>query len=519
MSSNTTKNGRTRLLELRAKNIKTLKEIEIDLSGDVHEVRGDTAQGKTSILDSIEGALRGLDPAMVRRGESAAELELLLDTATVKRVVPADGSRETLLVTGADGAPVEKGKDFLRSICGPSAFRPIAWVHLGAGEAKGKTERLRRQRDELLEALEMSLTAADVAREIKGLGPDFAEALGEVNLQDVDFAQHPFVVCGALERACYEYRKAQNAVADDGEAALQHTPAPERPAPRADLAMCQDRERKAVEAFHTAKAGREGRKAQVEQRDRLRAKVQAEEEELPDRAVVERTLEKYTTEKDEAATEISRLEELLNAQRARLGEATTKARKCEALLDRLTAHEARKADLAALEAELSSDGPTVDLEALRQAMESARGDTEARRLQDVHDVAAKKATDARARSKLFDRLVELFRDDLPKKLIGEADLPVEGLGVDGDKILINGVPLHQLGTSEQIRIGVLIAAALNPRSGFVLVDGAESMGRKDRVALAAAAKELGLQLILTVVDPDAKPAEGVTVMRDGVAVR
>ena len=48
---------------------------------------------------------------------------------------------------------------------------------------------------------------------------------------------------------------------------------------------------------------------------------------------------------------------------------------------------------------------------------------------------------------------------------------------------INGVPLHQLGTSKQILARCLIAHALNPRSAFVLVDGREH-GKADRRLLA-----------------------------------
>jgi tRNA modification GTPase len=98
--------------------------------------------------------------------------------------------------------------------------------------------------------------------------------------------------------------------------------------------------------------------------------------------------------------------------------------------------------------------------------------------------------------------------------------PIAGTTRDAlqQSIQIDGVPLHQLGTSQQIAVGVKVAAAVNPKSGFVLVDGAESMGGKDRRALAEAAEVLGLQLIMTVVDPDAKPGPGVTVMRGGAAV-
>jgi hypothetical protein len=138
--------------------------------------------------------------------------------------------------------------------------------------------------------------------------------------------------------------------------------------------------------------------------------------------------------------------------------------------------------------------------------------------QDALDAAAKDAHAARERAKRYDALVEFFRDTLPRELLANAELPVEGLSVDADQILINGIPLHQLGTSQQIRVGVLIASRLNPASAFILVDGAESMGKKDRAELAKVAHELGLQLIMTIVDPDAVPAPGVTVMEAGAAL-
>jgi hypothetical protein len=114
--------------------------------------------------------------------------------------------------------------------------------------------------------------------------------------------------------------------------------------------------------------------------------------------------------------------------------------------------------------------------------------------------------------------VTLFRDVLPSMLLARANLPLDGLAIEDETIVINGVPLHELGTSEQIRVGVVIASALNPLAGFVLVDQAESLGREGKKALASVAHELGLQLIMTVVDPDAVPGPGVTVMRGGEAL-
>jgi hypothetical protein len=98
-------------------------------------------------------------------------------------------------------------------------------------------------------------------------------------------------------------------------------------------------------------------------------------------------------------------------------------------------------------------------------------------------------------------------------------MPVPGLGISEGVVTFNGIPLHQLGTSEQIRVAVMVAAAINPHTGFMLIDGAESMGSKDKAELVRAAGELGICLVMTYVDPTAVPGEGRVVMRAGEVVR
>src|SRR5690606_33138492 len=110
--------GRVHLLRLAARNVKTLREVEIDEFGEVLEIRGDTGQGKTSILEAIEGGLTGLDPAMVRKGADAAEIILELDNARIQRIVRADGRKDVLTVTDpASGKPIDRAKEFLRALC------------------------------------------------------------------------------------------------------------------------------------------------------------------------------------------------------------------------------------------------------------------------------------------------------------------------------------------------------------------------------------------------------------------
>lgn len=509
--------GRVHILQLKARNVKLLKEVAIDFKGDIHEIAGDTGQGKTSILESIEGAIRGLDPRMVRKGQTKAEIELVLDEATIKRILGEDG-KEVLMVTDARGKTVERAKEFLKTLCGPTAFRPVEWVQLGGGDGKGRTERLRRQRDMLLEALSLTLTQEIVMEAVDSLGDEFTAALAEVNLDGVDFEQHPFVVCSALERVCYDYRKLQNSKAEEAENRLKVTPAPERSAPKRPIEELAAEEQKAIEAYHQAKGRTSSRAALQQQRTALAATIEEERAALPERERVQKTLAKLRRDKELAESEIETLKRQLEEKQQYLRTTEEQIERGTAVERRWALQDGRIQDLAAMDQELARAAGGEDLAALEKAMERARADAEARRLQDAHDAAAHTAAQARERAETFSRLVVLFRDDLPKALLETANLPVKGLGVDGDCVIINGVPLHQLGTSEQIRVGCLIASALNPRSGFVLVDGAESLGRKDRAALAEAAHELGLQLIMSVVDPDATPAEGRTVMAAGEVV-
>ena len=120
------KNGRARILGLRSKNLKCLKEVEISPQGDITEIRGDAGQGKTSILESIRAAIEGMDPSMIRNGATAAEINLDLSTAKINRIIHSDDQKDYLTVTDTDsGKKIERAKEFLRALTGPTIFNPI----------------------------------------------------------------------------------------------------------------------------------------------------------------------------------------------------------------------------------------------------------------------------------------------------------------------------------------------------------------------------------------------------------
>jgi energy-coupling factor transporter ATP-binding protein EcfA2 len=509
--------SRARINALTVRNVKCVKEVQITPEGDIVEIRGDSGQGKTTVLESIEGAIRGLDTSMIRRGETSAEIVLETSAARINRIIHADGSRDYLTVTDPNtGKKIDKAAEFLKALFGPTAFNPLAWVQLGGGDGKGKTDRLRRQRDELLNAMPVTLEPASIAQAVRALGDDVAAELGECNLDEVDYGQHALVVCAALQRACYDYRKVLNSYVEKAQATLDNTPAPEIAAPTATLAQCQAHEDAMSQAYHKAMGQIEANKASFARLEGLRG--WAAEAPMPRPLTeIEADATRLSQEREAVVGEIGRLRAQLQAMEAHRDKIADRVTALSRERNEAETYASRRKELEAME---ESMGVTreIAIDRYREDLDRAKAMSQARRLQDLHDGAVQKASEAAAKSARFDALVELFRDALPKQIIASMTMPIAGLGVEGEAITLSGVPLHQLGTSQQIRVGVRIAAALNPRAGFILVDGAESLGREDRRALAEEAHELGVQLIMTYVDPDATAEGGAVVMRGGERV-
>lgn len=118
------------IVELKAENVKRLRAVTINADGKpVIVVAGRNAQGKTSVLDSIEMALAGkrsIPERPIRDGELRASIVLKTDDYTISRVFTPGGSR--LEVTAADGVPVSSPQALLDSLTGRLSFDPLAFM-------------------------------------------------------------------------------------------------------------------------------------------------------------------------------------------------------------------------------------------------------------------------------------------------------------------------------------------------------------------------------------------------------
>jgi hypothetical protein len=90
-----------------------------------------------------------------------------------------------------------------------------------------------------------------------------------------------------------------------------------------------------------------------------------------------------------------------------------------------------------------------------------------------------------------DELTEKLEAVAKKKAeaLAAITMPVKGLTVDGDAVFYNGVPFNQVSTSEQIRIGLAMSMASNPKLRVVLIRNGDMIQDKKMAVIAEWAEE------------------------------
>jgi DNA repair exonuclease SbcCD ATPase subunit len=80
--------------------------------------------------------------------------------------------------------------------------------------------------------------------------------------------------------------------------------------------------------------------------------------------------------------------------------------------------------------------------------------------------------------------------------IRNAKFPLPGLAITDDCVLVNGVPLKQASSAQQIKIGAAIGAALNPTLRVMIVRGGAYLDENSLVELLKWGTENGIQLFI-----------------------
>lgn len=128
-----------KVLRIQTTGFKRITAVDITPEGSLVEIRGNNAEGKSSLLDSIKAALGGADAAPikpVKTGEDYAAIRVTLGDGEPDLIVTKyfDEVGEKLRVETADGAEFKAGQSKVDDLLGRMTFDPLAFARLKPAE-------------------------------------------------------------------------------------------------------------------------------------------------------------------------------------------------------------------------------------------------------------------------------------------------------------------------------------------------------------------------------------------------
>lgn len=204
------------------------------------------------------------------------------------------------------------------------------------------------------------------------------------------------------------------------------------------------------------------------------AKIDALQQAMADNAAMDRELEDRAKRRNEAEHYLDEAEQL----QARAVSLETRAK---AIMTDLAARppiapEQRK-DVSALREEIAAADKTKHVAAEFDARQRLAEE------QALHEAASLDLTNG---------IAALDQEKLDA--IAKAKLPVDGLALEDDGVMLHGVPLAQAGTAEKIECAVAIAMAKNPRLKVILVDEGSELDADAMEFVAKLAEARGFQV-------------------------
>lgn len=266
-----------------------------------------------------------------------------------------------------------------------------------------------------------------------------------------------------------------------------------------------NRTEKAAEAAYSALPKVGGPAREVASAGDVVAELQRLKDEVATANAAIELRDDYAAEVSRLDTEIQSLEERLAALKEKRDKAeeshVAQAKNAKARFESIIGHAERIAELEAKIRNLDAENAEAQRhnDALRQ-LEERRA-------------AWKTATD---RAKELDQKLEDLRQQ-KADAIAAADMPVPGLSIEDDVVLLDGIPLSDLNTAKRIEVATRIAIAQNPKLAVIFVREGALINDSNLQLIAQVAEEANMQLWVEKFQPDPSP-ESLHIIDGMVAV-
>lgn len=412
-----------RIVQLTAENYGRLSAVDIRPTGDLVEITGRNAQGKTSVLNAIWSALKhaeNVQSVPIHVGANSARVRLDLGELIVERKFTPSGT--TLVVENAEGARFRSPQAVLDALVGALSFDPLAFTR----------KKPREQFDDL--------------RKVANVEVDF-DALDGLNRRD------------------YERRTEINRQAKAARAKVEALPPVTVQAADKFVetqAEILDRMEKASTKNARIDAEKARRQNELDRAERLRddaVLLEADAADLAKRAneLAAKAFE-YRAEAERVANEVTREPEL-------------------------PPHE-NVADLRARLDKVREFEKTLAAAAERKQHEETAADLE-RQAQAISDAMA-------------------AREQQKAAAIAAAKFPVAGLGLGDGVVTLNGIPLDQASSAEQLRVSLAVAMAANPKLRVIRIQDGSLLDPDSLAVIERMAADADFQVWIERVDASGK---------------
>lgn len=458
---------------IHIKNLFGISETELD--GRSIEVTGSNGVGKTSIIDSIKYALTNDSSRdyVIKNGESEGEIFIETDTGLTidrkKRVNQADYKN-----IRQDGKPVQSPETFVRELFTPLQIDPVRFTQMSRQE----------QNRIILDLIEFDWDLNWIK-----------EKFGEIP-QGIDYKQNILQVLNDIqsEKGVYfqtrqdinrEIRNKTAFISDIAKDIPQGFQAEKWET--YDLSEAYTKITKAQEYNSRIERAKLFKDSYDNKVRGFQAEMEIAVSNLKSAIAAER--EQLTSEIERKKAEIKAAEDKLNslsdkiADKAKIFESEYREKVAKLDSDIKVADEyigKQLVDISAMQAEVKT------------AEEMKKHLNEYRRMKSMQN----ELETLEEHSKALTSKIELARE-LPGEILKTATIPVKGLTVKDGIPLINGLPVSNLSEGEQLQLCVDVALSKPNSLQIILIDGAEKLSEKNRIALYEKCKEKGLQFIAT----------------------
>lgn len=459
--------------KIHIKNLFGISETELD--GRSIEVTGSNGVGKTSIIDSIKYALTNDSSRdyVIKNGESEGEIFIETDTGLTidrkKRVNQADYKN-----IRQDGKPVQSPEAFVRELFTPLQIDPVKFTQMSRQE----------QNRIILDLIEFNWDLNWIK-----------EKFGEIP-QGIDYKQNILQVLNDIqsEKGVYfqtrqdinrEIRNKTAFISDIAKDIPQGFQAEKWEA--YDLSEAYTKITKAQEYNSRIERAKLFKDSYDNKVRGFQAEMEIAVSNLKSAIAAER--EQLTSEIERKKAEIKAAEDKLNSLSDKIADKTK-------IFESEYREKVAKLDSDIKVADEYTGKQLVNISAMQAEVKTAeemkKHLNEYKRMKSMQN----ELETLEEHSKALTSKIELARE-LPGEILKTATIPVKGLTVKDGIPLINGLPVSNLSEGEQLQLCVDVALSKPNSLQIILIDGAEKLSEKNRLALYEKCKEKGLQFIAT----------------------